>query len=134
MITYSANWMGPLTYRWYEENNIPYVWKTSSGRFSPIKEYKDYTENYSCGRIDIYGLDTEKYLEGKTEYRVGIMRTEDWHAFGNWLHGLSKHNLATSLATYNELICNFERVYGQSIRWMTNYENETQKEDIESGS
>ena len=27
MITYSTNWMGPVSTHWYEENNIPYVLK-----------------------------------------------------------------------------------------------------------
>jgi hypothetical protein len=51
-ITYSTNWMGPVATRWYEEKNIPYVLKMTSGRFGPAKEYKDFTESYSCGRID----------------------------------------------------------------------------------
>ena len=85
----------------------------SSGRFGPIKEYKSYTESYSCGRIDIYGLDNEEYWGGKSEYSLGVMRTEDWNAFGDWLDELE----TPSLHAYNELICNFEKDYGQKIRW-----------------
>ena len=114
MITYSTNWMGPVSTRWYEDNNIPYVLKMSSGRFGPVEEYKSYTEHYSCGRIDIYGLDEEEYWGGKHEYGLGIMRTEDFDAFGNWLNNLRTHKLHT----YNELISNFEKDYGQSIRWI----------------
>ena len=114
MVNYSTNWMGPVNTKWYEENNIPYVLKMTSNMFGPSKEYKDFTESYSCGRIDIYGLNTEEYWGGKHEYRLGIMRTEDWNAFGNWLHVLK----TPSLCTYEELICNFEKDYNQRIRWV----------------
>ena len=117
MITYSTNWMGPISTRWYEDNNIPYVLKMSSGRFGPIKEYKSYTESYSGGRIDIYGLDEEEYWGGKHEYGIGVMRTEDWNALSKWLNNLRTHKLHT----YNELICNFEKDYGQLIRWIGLY-------------
>lgn len=114
MITYSTNWMGPISTRWYEDNNIPYVLKMSSGRLGPIKEYKSYTESYSGGRIDIYGLDEEEYWGGKHEYGIGVMRTEDWNALSKWLNNLR----TPKLHTYNELICNFEKDYGQLIRWI----------------
>ena len=106
--------MGPVATRWYEENNIPYVLKMSSGRFSPVKEYKSYTESYSCGRIDIYGLDEEEYRGGKHEYSLGAMRTEDWNALGDWLDKLETPNLCT----YEELVYNFEKDYDQLIRWV----------------
>ena len=113
MITYSTNWMGPVSTRWYEERNIPYVLKMSSGRFGPIKEYKSYTESYSCGRIDIRGLDEEEYYCGQHEYSVAPMRTEDWNALSDWLDDIEDE----SLTTYKDLICNFEKVYTQIIRW-----------------
>ena len=114
MATYSTNWMGPVSTRWYEDNNIPYVLKMSSGRFGPIKEYKSYTESYSCGRIDIYGLDNEEYWGGKSEYSLGVMRTEDWNALGDWLDKLT----TSSLCSYKELLHDFEKDYGQSIKWI----------------
>jgi len=113
MITYSTNWMGPVSTRWYEENNIPYVLKMTSGKFGPAKEYKDFTESYSCGRIDIRGLDNEEYWDGQHEYGVAPMRTEDWNALGDWLDELE----TPSLCTYEELISNFEKDYNQLIRW-----------------
>ena len=113
-ITYSTNWMGPVATRWYEEKNIPYVLKMTSGRFGPAKEYKDFTESYSCGRIDIRGLDEEEYYCGQSEYSLGVMRTEDWNALGDWLDELE----TPSLCTYEELICNFEKDYGRLIRWI----------------
>jgi hypothetical protein len=113
MISYSVNWMGPVSIGWYEDNNVPYVLRTTDGTFGPPKEYKHFTESYSCGRIDIYGLDNEEYWGGKHEYSLGVMRTEDWNAFGDWLDKLE----TSSLWTYEELICNFEKYYDQLIRW-----------------
>ena len=113
MISYSTNWMGPVSTHWYEKRNIPYVLKMTSGRFGPAKEYKDFTESYSCGRIDIYGLDEEEYWGGKDEYGVAPMLTEDWNALGNWLDNIQDE----SLTTYEELIRKFEDHYGKPIRW-----------------
>jgi hypothetical protein len=113
-ISYSTNWMGPVATRWYEENNIPYMLKTTSGKFGPAKEYKDFTESYSCGRIDIRGLDEEEYYRGQFEYGVAPMRTEDWNALGDWLDELETQ----ALLSYNTLIQQFEHYYGKEIRWV----------------
>ena len=115
MISYSTNWMGPVSTRWYEERDIPFVLKKTSGKILPVVEYKDFLENYSCGRIDIYGLDEEEYWCGKSEYSVAPMRTEDWNAFGDWLDNIKDERLIT----YEELILQFEEHYGQPIRWST---------------
>mgnify|MGYP003626655180 FL=1 len=115
MISYSTNWMGPVSTRWYEERDIPFVLKKTSGKILPVVEYKDFLESYSCGRIDIYGLDDDTYWCGKSEYSVAPMLTEDWNAFGNWLDNIKDE----SLITYEELIRQFEEHYGQSITWST---------------
>ena len=113
MITYSTNWMGPIATRWYEDRNIPYTMKKTTGKHLPVTEYKDFTESYSCGRIDVYGLDECDYWGGKREYGVSPMRSEDWNALGDWLYKLE----STVLLTYRELISDFEKEYGQGIRW-----------------
>jgi len=41
------------------------------------------------------------------------MRTEDWNAFGDWLNELETYELAT----YEELIDQFEHYIGKAIRW-----------------
>ena len=108
--TYSTNWMGPVHTRWYDERNIPFVMKETSGKHWPKKEYKDYLESYSCGRIDIRG-DTES--PHGDEYGVAPMRTEDWNAFSDWLDTLD----TTYLWTYKELLVGFARQTGTVIRW-----------------
>ena len=106
--------MGPIATRWYEDRNIPYVLKMTSGKTLPAVEYKDFTESYSCGRIDIYGLDESEHWGGKSEYAVAPMLTESWNAFGDWLNELETYELAT----YEELIDQFEHYIGKAIRWV----------------
>ena len=113
MISYSTNWMGPISTKWYEDRDIPFVMKRTKGiEPFPARDYKDY-EEYSCGRIDIYGLDEEEYYAGKSEYGVNPMRHEDWYAFGEWLDNINDE----SLTTYKELIRQFEDHHGKPIRW-----------------
>ena len=114
MISYSTNWMGPVSTRWYEERDIPFELRMTSGKFiQPPREYKHYLESYSCGRIDIRGLDEEEYYSGWYEYGVAPMRTEDWNALSDWLDNIKDE----SLITYEELIRQFEEHYGNKIRW-----------------
>jgi len=109
-ISYSTNWMGPVSTRWYEENNIPYVLKTTSGIFGPAIEYKYFTESYSCERIDIRGVPDEPW---GLEYGLPIMRGEDWNALSDYLKELTTEELVP----YNTLIEQFETHYGKKIRW-----------------
>ena len=105
--------MGPISTKWYEDRNIPFVIRKSKGiEPFPARDYKDY-EEYSCGRIDIYGLDEEEYWCGKHEYGVNPMRHEDWNAFSDWLDELETYELTT----YEELIDQFEHYNGKAIRW-----------------
>lgn len=108
--TYSVNWMGPVSTRWYEDRNIPFVMKETSGKHLPKFEYKEFLESYSCGRIDIRG-DTES--PHGDEYSVAPMRTEDWNTFGDWLDTLD----TPYLWTYKELLVGFARQTGTVIRW-----------------
>ena len=112
MISYSTNWMGPVSTKWYEDRQIPFSIAFTSGIIFNVTEYKEYTESYSCGRIDIYGLDSEEYWGGKHEYSLSVMRTEDWNALGDWLDKLE----TDELMPYDLLIERFEEHYGK-IRW-----------------
>jgi hypothetical protein len=113
VISYSTNWMGPISTKWYDDRDIPFVMKKTSGKHLPAVEYKDYLESYSCGRIDIYGLDSEEYYAGKNEYGVSPMRTEDWNDLSDWLDTLDTYELTT----YEDLIDQFEHYHGKPIRW-----------------
>ena len=114
MISYSTNWMGPIATRWYEERDIPFEIRETSGKILPKTEYKHFLESYSCGRIDIYGLDEQEYYAGKNEYGLAPMLTEDWNALGDWLDNTEDEYI---VMTYKELIHQFENHYGKPIRW-----------------
>jgi len=113
MIHYSTNWMGPVSTLWYEDRNIPYVLKKTSGEILPVVEYKDFLESYSCGRIDIYGLCEEEYWGGKSEYGLGVMSAESWHLLSEYLDTFA----SSQLVPYEELIQHFEDITGHEIEW-----------------
>lgn len=112
MITYSTNWMGPVATRWYEDRNIPFVMKETSGRILPKTEYKEFLESYSCGRIDIRD-DNKLGYDGWDEYSVAPMRSEDWNAFSDWLYNMQTEELWS----YEKLIEHFQYYNKADIRW-----------------
>ena len=116
MISYSTNWMGPISTRWYEDRNIPFEIRETSGKILPKTEYKHYLESYSCGRIDIYGLDESEHWGGKSEYSVAPMRTEDWNELSDWLDTLD----TDELWSYDKLFQSFKHDTGIQIRWVEN--------------
>ncbi len=112
MITYSTNFMGPIATRWYEDKNIPFVMKETSGKILPKTEYKEFLESYSGGRIDIRD-DTKLGFDGWDEYSVAPMRTEDWNAFSDWLYNMQTEELWS----YEKLIEHFQYYNKADIRW-----------------
>lgn len=105
--------MGPISTRWYEERNIPYVLKKTSGKILPAVEYKDYTESYSAGRIDVYGLCEEEYWCGKSEYSLGVMKSESWNLLSEFFDDFESEDLLP----YDDLIQRFESDTGHKIDW-----------------
>mgnify|MGYP001335423122 FL=1 len=120
-VTYSTNWMGPVNMKWYSDRGL--TRKVSKlleedQRFGDLKAgdtwtYDEITTEYACGRIDIRGLDPEKYWNGWDEYGVAPMHGEDWNALGDFLDGLS----GEKVVPYESLIMLFEAQYGRKIRW-----------------
>jgi len=113
--------MGPISTRWYEERDIPFEIKKTTGNILPVVEYKEYLESYSCGRIDIRGLDEEENYNGWSEYGVAPMLTEDWSLLSDWLDDLT----TVGLWEYDMLISIFEAevLNGRKIRWFNKEEN-----------
>jgi len=122
-VTYSTNWMGPVNMKWYSDRGL--TRKVSKlleedQRFGDLKAgdtwtYDEITTEYACGRIDIRGLDPEKYWNGWDEYGVAPMHGEDWNALGDFLDRLS----GEKVVPYESLIMLFEAQYGRKIRWAT---------------
>ena len=127
MITYSTNWMGPVSMKWYSDRGL--TRKVSEvleqdQKFGDLKAgdtwtYDEITTNYNCGRIDIYGLDPEKFYSGCDEYSLSPMHREDWNALSDWLDEFESEEQVP----YDELITLFEKDYGKKIRWADDITN-----------
>lgn len=102
--------MGPIATRWYEERNIPFVMKETSGKILPKREYKEFLESYSGGRIDIRGVPDEPW---GLEYGLPIMHTEDWNALSDWLDDFETHELWS----FDDIITQYEQERDTKIRW-----------------
>lgn len=101
MITYSTNWMGPISLSWYKERGL-----LEEGSVEP-------TTYYSAGRIDIRGLDKEKYWNGWHEYSLAPMHGEDWNALSEWLVGFA----TDELLEFDDIIAQYEQQSDRKIRW-----------------
>jgi len=121
MVTYSTNWMGPVSTQWYEDRNIPFEMRETSGKLLPKVEYKHFLESYSCGRIDIYGLDYDKYYAGRDEYGLAPMKTNDWNYLSDWLNNLETEQKLG----YTSLLQQFEEYLGRDIQWFDEPEPKT---------
>lgn len=116
MVTYSTNFMGPVSYDWYDRHNIPFVWKDippnkyfkEGGR---VKEYE-----YHCygGRIDIYGLDHDNYYDGKSEISLPVMKGESWEILTEWLDTFASENVLS----LEELLAVLKEETGHEIQWV----------------
>ena len=100
MISYSTNWMGPVSLKWYEERGL-----LEEDGVTP-------TIQYSAGRIDIRD-DTKHGYDGWYEYGVAPMHSEDWNALSDYLWDFTTEELLP----YDTLIEQFETHYGKKIRW-----------------
>ena len=119
--------MGPANMKWYRDRGL--TRKVSKvleedQRFGDLKAgdtwtYEEITTEYSCGRIDIRGLDPEKYWNGWDEYSLAPMHSEDWNILGDWLDEFESEEQVP----YDELIALFEKDYGKKIRWADDITN-----------
>ena len=80
MITYSTNWMGPVSLQWYEDRNLTTI-KTVMVK-DQLVETVDIVERWCGGRIDVRGGDLGPYGD---EIGLPIMRGDSWRAFSDWL-------------------------------------------------
>ena len=101
MITYSTNWMGPVSMDWFRERGL-------------VDSTGNVTLYYSAGRIDIRD-DTKHGYDGWDEYSLAPMHGEDWNALSDWLDTLHTEELWP----YDKLISEFEDYYGMPISWDT---------------
>ena len=123
MIRYSTNWMGPINLNWYRERGLtrlitdtiksPMIAIIRDLPIGATYEIEVIHTHYAGGRIDIRGLPEEEYYDGRHEYGLPIMRTEDWNALSDYLSDVKTEELLP----YDTLIEQFETHYGKPIRW-----------------
>ena len=123
MITYSTNWMGPISMDWFRERGLTkkitkvveedsILVKLGRQQVGNVLEYDEITTHYAAGRIDIRD-DSKPGYDGWHEYGVAPMHGEDWNALSDYLWDLT----TPELVPYNTLIEQFETHYGKRIRW-----------------
>ena len=123
MISYSTNWMGPVSMEWFRERGLTETVREvldKDQKYGKLKkgdvwEYEVITENYAAGRIDIRD-DTKYGYDGWNEYGLPPMRTEDWNALSEFLWDFETEELLS----FEDLIAQFEKHYGKKIRWIEN--------------
>ena len=108
-ISYSTNWMGPVSTNWYKDRGFikdgePF----HSDMFNKMIYPTDITEHYSIGRIDVRGTDNP-YGD---ELGLPMMRSEDWNRFGDWLSGFRTE----TMWKLNQLVEEYEKT-NPKIRW-----------------
>ena len=103
MITYSTNWMGPISTHWYRERGLV--------------ENENITTYYCAGRIDIRD-DSKCGYDGWDEYGLRPMHGESWSQLSMWLEDLK----TKKKISYSELIERFETEIGHKIRWWVDNE------------
>lgn len=115
MVTYGANFMGPISLDWYRDRGLlrkvdhTFTLGPKAGKTCQMEEITTY---YCGGRIDIRDSERPGY-DGWHEYGVAPMHGEDWDALSDWLDGLQTQEKLS----YDELIERFQTWYGKNIRW-----------------
>ena len=91
MVRYLTNFMGPISTKWYEDNNIPFIlsshWSTIFGKEVSHKHY----EQWCGGRIDVYGTD-EMF---NPEIALPVMKAKSWNRFTKWLDNYKTKEIQT---------------------------------------
>lgn len=106
MITYSTNWMGPASIDWFKNRGLTKVVTKTFG--SETLTYDEITENYSGGRIDIYGTGDPH----GNEIGLPIMKDDDYRRFSEWLRSIKTEKILS----LNELVSMYEQ-NNPKIRW-----------------
>ena len=94
MFTYSTNWMGPISERWYTKRGISST-----------------DEQWCGGRIDIYGP-YEAIGEG-IEYSLPVMDEESWGKLSLWLGDYC----TDVLVSFEKIIHDFHAETDHKIVW-----------------
>ena len=124
MITYSTNWMGPISMDWFRERGLTkrvtkvitedsVLVELNRKNVGDVWEYDVVTTYYCGGRIDIRGVPGDEYWNGWHEYSLAPMHGEDWNDFSDWLESFQTHELWE----FDDIIKLYEDASGRKIRW-----------------
>lgn len=123
MVTYSLNWMGPVSLSWFRDRGllteVEHVVETeflANLTGMPVGTTylrEEVTDYWYGGRIDIYGLPEEDYYCGTYEYGLPVMHYSSWNLLNKWLEDFKSE----SLISYSKLINTFEKDTKHKIRW-----------------
>ena len=119
MITYSLNWMGPVSMDWYRQRGLTITKTVTLEEDSTVLnrragenyEFEEIITHYSCGRIDVCGTD-DPYGD---EIGVPPMLSEDWARFSLWLDSYKTQYIHT----LDQLTLVYE-LTNPKIRWAVN--------------
>lgn len=118
MITYSTNWMGPISNQWYIDRGLTRTVTKVLDHDSTVTERKkgdsitieEITEYYSAGRIDCSG---DKLGPYGSEIFLPPMKSEDWNTFSDWLDTF----VTPTMWTLEKLTKQYELEGNSKIRW-----------------
>ena len=110
MISYSTNFMGPISLNWYRERELlmpPLTrWSEFLKKEISIEEIK---QEYRGGRIDIAGTES---VFGE-DLALPIMHIEDWNRFSHWLDSYK----TKTVKTLDEILESYYNDGNNEIRW-----------------
>ena len=120
MISYSTNWMGPISMEWFRERGLTEMVthvqeqdsKITDRKKGDVYEREEIVIHYSAGRMDIRD-DSKSGYAGWHEYSLAPMRTEDWNLFSDWLIDFETE----TLWTLDQILEEYRQDTGHVIRW-----------------
>jgi len=83
MISYSTNFMGPISLQWYRDRGID-----------------PKLQQYAGGRIDVYGVNEDDHYAGTTAIGLPVMKAQCFNNLSAFLRDFT----SSSLLSYNELL------------------------------
>ena len=115
MITYSTNWMGPVSLQWYRDRGLTKIETKTATEDSMFYKVGDVytseiiTTQYACGRIDIRGIPGQPFGD---EIGLPPMLSSDWDKLSDWLDYVE----TASVWTLESLLEAYAPIHG-SITW-----------------
>lgn len=125
MISYSTNWMGPVSMDWYRSQGLTrivertitnkIIAETLKIKVGDTVPREEATVDYAGGRIDVYGTD-EPF---NPEISLPIMEAKSWNSFSKWLDTYHTE----TVKTLNEILTDYYAEGNDPIVWWKDEES-----------